>query len=241
MREVSWKGDTVMLRNEALLPLELRRARWLRREMLEALAEVNQHCLGLLAEQAFVPGPPGQPALRQLGELWLALDERSRRQAAACPYLMFDACFGEPQRWQWLGDSRINDAAQAPCASFFTVPQTAAVARTVFLYAWSMVVNHSEGAPMVLGIHPYCANLLRACTVPQVQELAERGSGWLRPRWLKRPRLWRQMLVAAAEDDVATLERSRMQGLQMMAAELWEAAHPRRLTAWGSASSMQLQ
>jgi hypothetical protein len=230
-----------MLRDEELVPLELRRACWLRREMLEALTEVNQRCLGLLAEQALAPGPQGQPALRQLGELWLALDERSRRQAAACPYLMFDACFGEPQRWQRLGDSRVNDAAHAPYASFFTVPQTAAVARMVFVYAWSMVFHHSEGAPMVLGIHPYCASLLRACTVPQVHELAERASIWLRPRWLKRLRLWRQMLVAAAEDDAATLERSRMHGLQMMAAELWETAHPRRLTAWGSASSVQLQ
>ena len=230
-----------MLRNEALVPLELRRACWLRREMLEALAEVNHRCLGLLAEQALASGPQGPPTLRQVGELWRTLDERSRWQAAACPYLLFDAGFGEPQRWQWLGGSRVSDASRAPCASFFTVPQAVAVARTVFVYAWSMVVNHPDGAPMVLGIHPYCAGLLGACTVPQVHELAERGSGWLRPRWLKRLRLWRQMLVAAAEDDAATLERSRMQGLQMLAAEAWDAAHRGRLTASGSASSMQLQ
>ena len=46
-----------MLRNEALVALEVRalsRACWLRREMLEALAEVNHRCLGLLAEQALV-------------------------------------------------------------------------------------------------------------------------------------------------------------------------------------------
>lgn len=229
-----------MLRNEALVPLELRRACWLRREMLEDLAEVNHRCLGLLAEQALAAGPQGQPALRQVGELWRALDERSRWQAAACPYLLFDACFGDPQRWQWLSGAGINDASRAPCASFFTVPQTAAVARTVFVYAWSMVGNHPDGAPMVLGIHPHCAGLLGACTVSQLHELAERACGWLRPRWLKRVRLWRQMLVAAAEEDVATLERSRMQGLQMLAAEAWEAAHPGRVTAWGSVSSMQL-
>ena len=215
-----------MLRNEALVALEVRalsRACWLRREMLEALAEVNHRCLGLLAEQALAVGTP-QPALRQVGELWRALDERSRWQAATCPYLLVDAFFGEPQRWQWLSGSRVGEVQCAPHPSFFTVPQTAAVARTVFVYAWSLVVNHSAGARLILGIHPHCASLLGGCTVSQVHELAERGCGWLRPRWLKRVRLWRQMLVAAAEDDVATLERSRMQGLQMLAAEAWDAA-----------------
>ena len=141
--------------------------------------------------------------------------------------MLVDACFGEPQRWRWLSGLRVNDAARAPCASFFTVPQTAAVARTVFVYAWSMVLNHPDGAPMVLGIHPDCAGLLGACTVTQAHELAEQGAGWLRPRWLKRVRLWRQMLVAAAQDDMATLERSRMQGQQIMAAEAWDADQSR--------------
>jgi hypothetical protein len=176
-----------------------------------------------------------------VGELWRALDERSRWQAAACPYLLVDACFGEPQRWQWLSGSRVGEASGAPYASFFTVPQAAAVARTVFVYAWSLVLNHSAGARVVLGIHPHCASLLGACTVSQVHELAERGCGWLRPRWLRQVQLWRQMLVAAAEDDVAALERARMQGLQMLAAEAWEAAQQSRLAAWGSVPSMRLQ
>src|SRR5690242_12745887 len=109
-----------MLRNEALVALEVRalsRASWLRREMLEALAEVNHRCLGLLAEQGLALGPHGQPTLRQVGELWRALDERSRWQAAACPYLLVDACFAEPQRWQWLSGPRVAEAPCAPGAS----------------------------------------------------------------------------------------------------------------------------
>jgi hypothetical protein len=233
-----------MLRNEALVALEVRalgRACWLRRDMLEALADVNHRCLGLFAEQALAPGPHGQPALRQVGELWRALDERSRWQVAACPYLLLDASFGEPQRWRWLSGERIADAPRAPGASFFTVPQTAAVARTVFVYAWSLIGNHPDGARQILGIHPQCASLLGACTVPQVHELAERGCGWLRPRWLKQMRLWRQMLVAAAEDDVAALARARMHGLQMLAAEIWDGARQSPLALWSSLASAQLQ
>ncbi|HEY1889850.1 MAG TPA: hypothetical protein VGG63_05555 [Steroidobacteraceae bacterium] len=232
-----------MLRNEAIVALEprsLRRACWLRRDMLEALAEVNHTCLGLLAEQALALGSQAQLALRQVGELWRALDERSRWQAAACPYLLVDACFGEPQRWQWLSGPRVNDMPRTPYASFFTVPQTAAVARTVFVYAWSMVVNHWEGAPAILGIHPQCASLLGACSVTQVHELAERGCGWLRPRWHKQVPLWRRMLLAAAEDDAGTLQRARMHGMQMLAAEAWDAARNGRLPA-GRHPSMQLQ
>ncbi len=236
----------MLSRNRAFGALDVRslgRSCWLRREMLEALADVNHRCLGLLAEQVLALAPADQPVLRDVGELWLALDERSRWQAAACPYLLVDACFAEPQRWQWLGGSRIGEPPPLPYTSFFTVPQTTAVARTVFVYAWSLVVSHAAGARLVLGIHPHCASLLGSCTVSQVHDLAERGSGWLRPRWLKRMRLWRQMLVAAAEDDAATLERSRMQGLQMLAAEAWEAGRRSRPTGWpaGPGSSMHLQ
>src|SRR5579872_2302358 len=132
MREEPWEGVVVMLRNEAIVALEPRapgRACWLRRDMLESLAEVNHTCLGLFAEQALAQGPQAQPLLRQVGELWRALDERSRWQAAACPYLLVDAAFGEPQRWHWLAGSQVEDGAHAPGASFFTVPQTPAVAR----------------------------------------------------------------------------------------------------------------
>ncbi|MDE2050468.1 MAG: hypothetical protein KGJ72_05565 [Gammaproteobacteria bacterium] len=235
-------------RNQAFVTLDVRalnRACWLRREMREALADVNHRCLDLLAEQVLTLSPQGQPALRQLGELWRALDERSRWQAAACPYLLVDACFAEPQRWQWLSGARVGEPPPGPSASFFTVPQTAAVARTVFVYAWSLAVNHAAGARLILGIHPHCASLLGACKVSQVHELAEHGSGWLRPRWLKRIRLWRQMLTAAAEDDAAMLERSRMQGLQMLAAEAWDAAHQRNghriCAAAADGGLMQLQ
>ncbi|MGH8298655.1 MAG: hypothetical protein ACRES6_05155 [Steroidobacteraceae bacterium] len=235
-----------MLRNEMLVALDLRAlsraAGWLRREMLESLTEVNHRCLGLLAEQALALAPQSEPALRQVGELWRALDERARWQAAACPYLLVDAFFGEPQRWQWLCGSRVGDEQCVPYASFFTVPQTTAVARMVFVYAWSLVVSHSAGARVILGIHPRCASVLGACTVAQVHELAERCSGWLRPRWLQRVRLWRQMLEAVAEDDAVTLERSRMQGLQMLAAEAWDAArHGSRAIAQTPAALLRVQ
>jgi hypothetical protein len=233
-----------MLRSEAIVALEprsLARGCWLRREMLEALAEVNYTCLGLLAEQALALGPQAQQALRQVGELWRALDDRSRWQSAACPYLLFDACFAEPQRWQWLTGPQVNDAPRSTYSAFFTVQHSAACARTVFVYAWSLVVNHPEGAATVLGIHPQCAGLLGACSVTQVHELAERGCSWLRPRWLKRAQLWRQMLVAAAEDDGVALDRARMQGMQLLAAEVWDAAHYNRPSPRSFASSVQLQ
>lgn len=197
---------------------------WLRQEMLESLTEVNHRCLGLLAEQALSHPPQTHPTLRQVGELWRTLDERARWRAAACPYLLLDAGFAEPQRWHRLGSPGVADAQSAAYASFFTVPQTVTVARMVFVYAWSLISTHAAGARVVLGIHPHSARLLGACTVPQVHELAERHAAWLRPRWLGRASIWREMLLAAAQCDGVALERSRMQGLQMLAAEAWDAA-----------------
>lgn len=235
-----------MLPNETLAALDPRTlgraACWLRRETLESLTEVNHRCLDLFAEQALIGEPQSEPGLRQVGELWRTLDESARWRAAACPYLLMDACFGDPQRWQWLRGPRVGDAAGVPYASFFTVPQTAAVARMVFFFAWSLALSHAAGARLVLGIHPHCATLLGTCTVAQVHELGERCPGWLRPRWLKRVRLWRQMLLAAAQGDAVSLERARMQGLQLLAAEAWDAGrHEARRVARANGAVLQLQ
>jgi hypothetical protein len=42
---------------------------------------------------------------------------------------------------------------------------------------------------------------------------------WLQPRWVVRPRMWRELLLSAISGDNRALERARMRGLQVLAAE----------------------
>src|SRR5215472_11042885 len=75
-------------------------AAWLAPETLTSLAELNEFGLAVLAEQAAARAAQPSLLLRQIGELWGALDRPARRRAAACPYLLLDAGFADPGRWR---------------------------------------------------------------------------------------------------------------------------------------------
>jgi hypothetical protein len=192
------------------------------------LTELNEQCLALLAEQAQRPIPPTPPMFRELVDLWSQLDATSRRRAAACPYLLMDAGFCDPYRWQWLSDQHANaragvkDTLLAPLifSKFFTAPSLVQVARQVFTHAWHIAQSQPLGATLFLGMPGHCVSLLRTCSIGQLTDLAEQHSGWLRPRWPGRPKVWRQLLEAGISGDPNQLEMARLHGVQLLAVEL---------------------
>src|SRR2546421_5634362 len=113
---------------------------------LESLVELNELCLGLLAEQAAVRGSQPSLLLRQVGELWRVLDAAARRRAAACPYLLVDAGFADPPRWRQPVALGVGDTRGAASSTFFTVPGATEVARLGFTYAWHLVRAHGAAA-----------------------------------------------------------------------------------------------
>ncbi len=201
---------------------------WSGGDVFETLTELNELCLQLLAAQALQPVPPIPPMFRELVGLWSQLDDVSRRRAAACPYLLMDAGFCDPYRWQWLSDQQasarggVRDREQAPVvySRFFTAPGVIQVARHVFTNAWYLVQTQPMGAPLFLGMPAHCAALLRTCSMRQVTELADQHAGWLRPRWTGRTRVWRELLEAGISGETRALELARLHGVQLLAMEL---------------------
>ena len=205
-------------------------ASWLRAGALDSLIELNELCLSLLAEQAALrSGPPGG-LLQQLGELWQRLDAAARQRAAACPYLLLDAGFADPLRWQVPPAPQVGDTGGHRYTCYFTVPAAAEVARLVFIYAWHLARSQSAAARLLLGMPASSAALIGHYTLRQIKTLAETHLEWLRPRWPARVQVWRELLLAAVSGDVAALERARLWGLTLLAAEvrLAPAAWPPR-------------
>jgi hypothetical protein len=194
-------------------------AGWLRPETLETLIELNELCLALLAEQGASRAAPASPLQRQVAELWQALDPAARRRAAGCPYLLVDAGFADPVRWRQPGSLGVGDSVNAPYSSFFTVPAATEVARLVFTYAWHLARSQSAAARLLLGMPDPCAMLIAHLSLRQIQGLAEAHPEWLRPRWPTRLGVWRELLLAAAAGEVPALERARLHGLTLLAAE----------------------
>jgi hypothetical protein len=198
---------------------------WLRAGTLESLTELNELGLALLAEQSAVPGGAASGLLQPLAELWRALDGAARRRAASCPYLLLDAGFGDPARWRTPpAAAQIGDAATDRYLRYFSVPTAIEVARLVFIYAWHLSRSQPAAARLLLGMPAASVALIGRYTLRQIQALAESHPEWLRPRWPARVQVWRELLLAAASADATFLERARLRGLTLLAAEARLAA-----------------
>ena len=52
-----------------------------------------------------------------------------------------------------------------------------------------------------------------------MRSLAAAHPEWLRPRWLRHPRVWRELLAAARIEDPPALWRAQLRGQTLLAAE----------------------
>jgi hypothetical protein len=197
-------------------------AAWLGAATLDSLTELNEIALALLAEQAAVPGVP-VPLLREVAGAWGGLDAAARRRAAACPYLLLDAGFADRGRWR---PAAAGDSGRSAAAAFFGVPGRVEVMRLTLTYAWHLSRAQSLAARVLLGIPPACVALIAALTLRQIHALAECHPHWLRPRWPAQREWWRALLAAAASGEPRALERTRLHGLTLLAAETRAAAAP---------------
>jgi len=208
---------------------------WLHAETLESLAEVNEQCLELMCEQAVAARVPGdaprelagyaaavRPAalLIELRPLWEELDAPARRRAARCPYLLVDAGLAEAERWARVLERQVQDEARPRgTRAFFAGPRAVGVMRLVVTYAWHLARSQSAAARLLLGMSAPCGRLIAACTLSQVSRLAETHVEWLKPRWAERVGVWRELLSAAISGEHAALERIRLRGVQLLAAD----------------------
>jgi len=198
---------------------------WLRRETLETLAELNELGVTLLAQQAALHGAQAAPLLREIAVLAPRLDPQALRRAAACPCLLLDAGFTDATRWRSAPPGQVGEAAAAAAgAAYFTVPATVEVARLVLTFAWHLARTQLGAARLLLGMPAACAGSIAALTLRRVYALAERHPEWLRPRWLGRPQVWRELLTAADAGEPRALEQAHMHGLTLLAAEVRAAA-----------------
>lgn len=187
------------------------------REVIEPLPVLNAYCLDTLVEQTRAGGT--HAAASQIAQMWLALDAAARRRLTGHPYLLFDAGFADPHRWRDLDRAQVCDVPYAGYEELRTTPRSIAGAQFVFCYAWSIAGRYAIHARLALGMHPQCAEQIAAHTVLGMLQLAHRLAGWLRPRWLRNPEVWEDLMRGAAEGGAAHT-RARLQGMRLMAADL---------------------
>jgi hypothetical protein len=192
---------------------------WLGGTTLSVLAEINEQSLSLLVEEAAQAPACAHPLLLDLAQLWSKLDAEALKRAAACPYLLMDVGFADPQRWMWAHGQQVLERECGPTVPFFTVPRAAALMRTILTYGWHLAQSRQSAARLLLGMSPSCANLVRGCTLTRIGELAGEHPAWLHPRWPQRVRIWGEFLGAAVAGEGSALQQARLRGLQILAAD----------------------
>jgi len=192
-------------------------AGWLRAGTLTCLSELNEECLELCLAQARAGAAP--PLCAAIAHEWSALDAAGRQHASGCLYLLLDAGFAQLTAWRAGGARQVGDEGAPGYAPWFTVPAAVPLAQAVFTFAWHLARCQGSAARLLLGMPAASVQELCGHTLGQVRTLALRHLHRLRPRWMAQPGMWREFFAAAASGDPVRLERARLRGQTLLAAE----------------------
>jgi hypothetical protein len=178
-------------------------------EIRGSVADLNMEVL-----QAQMRRMPG------LQEQWRSLNGAARLRLAQCPYLLVEAGFARPELWTRLPSRGVHDAVPLRTLLANRSPLPTPLLRRVLLVAWHMAGADRHSARIALGMSGSCAGVVASCRLADLELLAERRPGWIRPRWDQHEEMWRAWLSAAARESPRRLERLQLWGLRMLAAEV---------------------
>jgi hypothetical protein len=183
--------------------------------LLAPIAEINQDLLAALRATALSDTQPRCPRLlAELREEWSRLDPAALEALARCPYLLLDV-FTAGRRWETFLGSVLEEAAPS---GYFTAAEGITLLRRTLLLGWHMARANRLGARLLLGMSATCAERLGNTRLQELENLAEQGASGLAPRWEQQPRVWQQLLRAAAQGQALQLRAAQLRGWQLMAA-----------------------
>jgi hypothetical protein len=110
--------------------------------------------------------------------------------------------------------------------AFFDREQLPGLVRQILVLAWHVARIQRQAAGMILGMEPRQLDVIAGYTLRELDRLAETRRIDVRLRWADRPRVWRHSLSVAIAGDEGGLERARLRGIQLLAAEAWGNARP---------------
>jgi hypothetical protein len=200
------------------------------------IAEINELLLEVLRAAAATPpvvngataafAATGESVPRLVSGLrqgWCSLDRASMQRLADCPYLLLDAGFMAPERWDAAALSLDRHGAVmdgGAVRGYFGGAAGVALLRRTLSLAWHVARSNPLSARMMFGMSSDCAERIGTSGLRHLEALAELSPAWMAPRWEAQPVIWRQMIQAAVGGSDAALRRVRLRGLQLMAA-LW--------------------
>jgi len=183
--------------------------------LLAPVAEINEQLLERLRLMAHEQAPQPPRLVELLREDWRRLDAKAQRRLSGCPYLLLDAGFAQPQRWEWIASAGVMEAAAR--GGYFAGAGGVALVRRTLVLAWHLARSNRVTARVILGLSALSAERIAASRLADLEALAEVTPGWIVPRWEQQPNVWRQLLAAGCRAQPQALRQAQLRGLQLLA------------------------
>jgi hypothetical protein len=187
--------------------------------LLAPVSEINEQLLQHLRELALrapSDGAVDPPRLvAALREQWCALELDAQQRLAACPCLLLDAGFAQPQRWERIDGCGVMDGEDRN--AYFNDAIGIALVRRTLVLAWHLARANRVAARVLLGMSPAAAERIAACRLAELEAVAQRAPAWITPRWEQQPLVWRQLIGAASQRHSLLLRPAQLRGLQLLA------------------------
>ena len=181
------------------------------RTLLHDLAELNRQFVALVLSRGRTSML--DPCLAaQLG----ALSDPQLDRLAACPYSLFDAHFGDAERW--LGVARASVGSQ--WRETGATDGRAAFLLAVLLFARQLADGYPDLARLLLGMHNDVAEALGALSLPALAAVAFEQPDWLQARLARHAHFWPDLIDFVREGTRERRLAARTLGVQQSAAKL---------------------
>jgi hypothetical protein len=186
---------------------------------LQPIIHVNAHFIRLAIELSYASERDGQSeGFARLGHLLRTCDTTALDRVSRCPFLLVEAGFRDPARW--VAARLTPSGVSATVVPAHTSPnRLVSLARSTMLVAWHVIQSSPLDADLLLGATPDCASVLAGFSLPQMEELAEKHSDWVRPRWEQRLDRW-QLLINIASTSPFTASAVARCALSLFRGEL---------------------
>lgn len=157
---------------------------------LAPVRRLNTHALDLLSECSRHPAWSGSDWESALGRRFLKMPAELRAVLTRSPVslLEFGAVFPD------LGVSEPLDDKADPAPPFLPSDKAIELAHIMLTLAWTLSRQDTAAAAIVFGLGAAEAQWIQGFDVGDLPLVSKRISGGLRPRWLDRPRIWRELL-----------------------------------------------
>jgi hypothetical protein len=209
-----------MARKERPLSFGSAQLRWSGREVLATARGLNARCLALLREVSSEPhAGDAYSAVFGCQDLWKQLDPEACDRAGSSPVLLVNINLERMDWWDRIRGRHTVIYADPPIPLFATDRATGLV-REILTEARSGARSQPHAARLAFGMSAFVSNAVANLSAADIDHIANKHGGQLRPRWDDRASFWRQLLEAAVGNDPKALAKVHLHCLQLLGRDL---------------------